>query len=71
MPKATHLTWDDALQAFAHYLAEATVPQRIEAWNRLQRRASDHAGVAAPGRIQWPEAFLHLTPEDLVELVTA
>lgn len=68
---AKRTSWDEALAAFAHYLSEATVPQRIEAWNRLQRRASEHAGIQVPGRIPWPEAFLHLNPDDLVELVTA
>lgn len=70
MPKTTRTTWDDALEAFATYLTQASVPQRIEAWNRLQRTASDAVGVQAPGRVPWPEAFLSLTPDDVLEVVT-
>lgn len=68
--KKSTLTWDDALDAFATYLGQATVPQRMEAWNKLQRRASDHAGIAAPGRLPWPDAFLSLTPDDVLDVVT-
>ena len=64
-------SWDEAMATLAHYLAEATVPQRIVAWNLLQRRASDHVGIAAPGRLQWPEAWMHLRPEDLLEVSQA
>lgn len=64
------LTWDDAMAALAQTLAAATVPQRTTIWNRLQRLASDAAGLEPPQRLPWPQAFLQLTPGDVVEVVT-
>jgi hypothetical protein len=60
-------TWDAAMAALARAMAQGSVPVRNLLWNELQRRASANAGVA-PGRVLWPQAFLHLSPQDVLEI---
>lgn len=68
--KTKGLTWDDAMAALAHQLAHAPVAERTRIWNTLQQRASTAAGIDRPGRMPWPQAFLHLTPDDVLDVVT-
>ena len=66
-----HMSWDDALPAFASALAAATPAERIRMWNTLQRVASQRVpGMDKLSRLPWPQAWLQLTPDDLLEVCT-
>lgn len=65
-----HTSWDDALPTFTAAMAAAPVPERTRMWNTLQAIASHRIGLDRVARLPWPQAWLQLTPDDLLEVCT-
>jgi hypothetical protein len=62
-------TWHDAWPLWLTFIAQAPYAQQVRAWNMLQQRASVAAGMDRSVRVQWPHAFLTLTPEAVLDVL--
>ena len=63
--------WDEAHAELGRVLGEVAIAERNRIWNTLQASASRNAGADKLGRIPWPQAWLFLTPEDVLDALTA